>query len=112
MAVEVQYFALEAGKRNEVQLPQVHPALFIVVGFFTQCGGQAQEEFMGGDSPWLGFAPYQLAQGESTAPAQQLIAPLVVQAAALIQHKKDLKLASRNNTSGGSWPAAWNSSTR
>ena len=45
---------------------------------------------MGRDAPRLGFAPHQLAQGESTAPTQQFITPFIVQAPPFIQYEKHL----------------------
>jgi hypothetical protein len=75
----------------EVQLPEVHPAFFIVVRLFAQRWRQAQQELMGGNAPWLGLAPHQLAQGECAAPAQQFVAPFVVQAPTFVQDEKNLE---------------------
>ncbi|MNL57513.1 hypothetical protein D3C87_1810850 [compost metagenome] len=91
MAVEVQHFALEAGEGDDVQLTQVHAAFFVVVRFFAQGRCQSQQELVGGDASRLGFAAYQLAQGECATSTLQLISPFIIEAPALIEHEEHLE---------------------
>ena len=91
MAVKVQHFALEAGKRNDIQLTQVDIALFVVGGFFMQGRTQALQQLARRNPFGPRFAPDQLAQGIGTAPALQFCAPFIVQASAFIEHKEHFK---------------------
>ncbi|MCY1419694.1 hypothetical protein D9M71_352870 [compost metagenome] len=61
------------------------------MGFFTQGRRQALQQFLGADTPWPGFAAYQLAQGKGAAPALQLFTPFIIEPAALVEHEKTLE---------------------
>ncbi|MCY1447725.1 hypothetical protein D9M71_643570 [compost metagenome] len=57
----------------------------------AQGGRQAPQQLGGTDAPWACFAAYQLRQGKRTAPPLQLLAPFIVQPAALVEHEKHLE---------------------
>ncbi|AHG43676.1 hypothetical protein N018_21755 [Pseudomonas syringae CC1557] len=91
MTVEVEYFALETGERNHVQLAQINAAFAVAGGFLVQRRGQSVQQFGSRNAFGLGLPPYQLAQRERATSSLQLLAPLIIETPAFVQHEKHLE---------------------
>jgi len=70
---------------------QVQPAFAVVVRFLAQGRRQARQQLLGADAPGPLLATHQLGQGEGAAPPLQLLAPFVVEPAALVEHEEHLE---------------------
>jgi hypothetical protein len=111
MAVEVQHFALEAGEGDDVQLAQVHPALFVVVRFFAQGRRQAQQNSWAGMRRGLASRRTSWLR-ESTAPALQFIAPFIVEAPPFVEYEEHLEAGVAKQHVRRLLPGGVNSSAR